>query len=402
MKDDIVRRIARANAGRAATPLQRKYAGMAADVFAFYRGTAHLFYDDLNPRELPASPVAWCAADLHLENFGTFKGDNGLTYFDVNDFDEACLLPITWDLARFAASVWVAGRSMDLDVPQRREAIGWFLEKYREQLLAGRAMWIERATAEGPVRKLLKRLRQRTAASLMKGRVEGEGTRLRLIATGKRALPLCAAERRKAIRILQSCDSGLYTREHFRWRDAAWRIAGLASLGLERYVVLGMRSGATEPDLIDIKEARPSVAAGRSPAKQPRWPSEAARVMGVQRRCQAAAPAFLSAVSAEGKSFVVRQLQPTEDRLDLTQLGRRPEALQVVLGTMANVVAWNHLRSAARQGAALPDDLMRFAGIRSWIPGVARYAEQYGRRVKEYHEVFCRARDAGALRADKG
>jgi uncharacterized protein (DUF2252 family) len=407
---DVVNRVVLANQGRAATLLERKYKGMAADAFAFYRGSAHLFYDDLNPRELPASPVTWCAADLHLENFGTFKGDNGLTYFDVNDFDEACLLPITWDLARFAASLWVAGPSLKLDGAQRREAIGWVLEKYREQLLEGRAMWVERATAEGAVRKLLKRLRQRTAATLMKGRVEGEGARLRLIARGKRALPLSPGERRKALAILQACDSGLYAREDFRWQDAAWRIAGLGSLGVERYVVLGTRSGADRsqrggardvdaggPELIDIKEARPSVAARRSPAKQPRWPSEAARVIGVQRRCQAAAPALLSAVSAYGKSYVVRQLQPTEDRLDLAQFIRRPQALQLALGTMASVVAWDHLRSAARQGAALPDDLMKFAAVRTWIPAVTRYAEHYGRRVKGYQEAFREAWDAGAV-----
>ncbi len=400
---DLIQRIALANQGRATEPLRRKYATMAESVFAFYRGTAHLFYEDLQPRQLPSGPMAWCAADLHLENFGTFKGDNGLTYFDVNDFDEACLLPITWDLARFSCSVWVAGRSLNLDRSQRREAITGFLESYRQALHDGRAMWIERATADGPVRKLLKRLRTRTEAMLLDSRVRRDGERLRLIAKGKRALPLSALERRRALQILRSCDSGVYARRSFEWLDAAWRIAGLASLGVDRYVVLGRRTTRSDAraarpgpyELVDIKEARPSVAAVRSPVTQPRWPSEAARVITIQRRCQAAAPALLSAVALFEKSFVVRQLQPSEDRLDLAQLARRPQALHGALQTMASVVAWNHLRAAGRQGAAVPDELIGFAQHKTWIPPLARYAEQYGRRVKEDHERFQKAWEAG-------
>ena len=68
---------------------------MASDPFYFFRGTAHLFYEDLVNTEaaLPGQPLTWVCGDLHIENFGSYKGDNRLVYFDINDFDEANLAP---------------------------------------------------------------------------------------------------------------------------------------------------------------------------------------------------------------------------------------------------------------------------------------------------------------------
>ncbi len=92
---DIAQRIFRYNAGRDAQLVERKYARIAADPFAFLRGTCHLFYEDWHGgRALDAAPNAWICGDLHLENLGSYKGDNRLAYFDLNDFDEgrACAL----------------------------------------------------------------------------------------------------------------------------------------------------------------------------------------------------------------------------------------------------------------------------------------------------------------------
>jgi hypothetical protein len=34
---------------------------------------------------------------FHIENFGSYKGDNRLVYFDIGDFDESLLGPSAWD-----------------------------------------------------------------------------------------------------------------------------------------------------------------------------------------------------------------------------------------------------------------------------------------------------------------
>ena len=88
---------------------------MRASAFAFMRGTCHLFYDQL-PRSgvFKSAPPVWVCGDLHLENFGSYKGDNRLVYFDINDFDEAALAPVSWDLVRLLTSL----------LGRRRDALG--------------------------------------------------------------------------------------------------------------------------------------------------------------------------------------------------------------------------------------------------------------------------------------
>ena len=93
---------------------QRKFRKMASTPFAFYRGTACLFYADQTD---PAGPFnddsfcdkrtsrVWIHGDLHAENFGTYMNGSGELVFNVNDFDEAYVGPFIWDLRRFAASV---------------------------------------------------------------------------------------------------------------------------------------------------------------------------------------------------------------------------------------------------------------------------------------------------------
>ncbi|MGB7449118.1 MAG: DUF2252 domain-containing protein [Ornithinimicrobium sp.] len=96
-----------------------KFRKMARDPFAFYRGTACLFYADLGGHtkvddELTGSDERWWGehgariwiqGDLHVENFGTYMSGDGRLVFDVNDFDEAYVAPWTWEIRRFVASL---------------------------------------------------------------------------------------------------------------------------------------------------------------------------------------------------------------------------------------------------------------------------------------------------------
>lgn len=79
---NIIRNIQSYNAGRDPERLVLKYRNMRTNPFVFLRGTCHLFYSRL-PREqvLNDMPVTWVCGDLHIENFGSYKGDNRLVYF---------------------------------------------------------------------------------------------------------------------------------------------------------------------------------------------------------------------------------------------------------------------------------------------------------------------------------
>src|SRR5439155_16968478 len=85
-----------------------KFRKMAGSPFAFYRGSAALFYRDLATGQDPflneQTGRVWIQGDLHAENFGTYMNGAGLLVFDANDFDESYVGGFTWDLKRLAAS----------------------------------------------------------------------------------------------------------------------------------------------------------------------------------------------------------------------------------------------------------------------------------------------------------
>src|SRR6187431_3391941 len=94
---------------------RRKFRKMAASPFAFYRGSASLFYADQTGAYRDDSFLdeqtsrVWIHGDLHAENFGTYMNSSGQLVFNVNDFDEAYVGPFIWDLRRLAASVALLG-----------------------------------------------------------------------------------------------------------------------------------------------------------------------------------------------------------------------------------------------------------------------------------------------------
>ncbi len=86
--------------------LRTKHARMAEAPFPFLRATYWRWAEtifDLCP-ELKGAPSALGVGDLHLENFGTWRDDDGRLVWGVNDFDEASEMPYPLDLVRLAAS----------------------------------------------------------------------------------------------------------------------------------------------------------------------------------------------------------------------------------------------------------------------------------------------------------
>jgi len=123
--------------------VQLKYEAMTENAFRFYRGTCHLFYQDLaNAEALPLSPLVWICGDLHIENFGSYKGDNKLVYFDLNDFDEALLAPASYELARMVTSIFIAFESLDIGPEKALKMARLFVKTYCATLAKGKSISI--------------------------------------------------------------------------------------------------------------------------------------------------------------------------------------------------------------------------------------------------------------------
>ncbi len=385
----VVARIEAFNAGRDPVRLHLKYEAMRRDAFSFLRGTCHLFYEDLDPGLFPDAPLVWCCGDLHLQNFGTYRGDNRLTYFDLNDFDEACLAPATWDLVRFLASILVGGRTLGMNGKVIRKLETAFLDGYATALSGGKALWLERATSQGQIRTLLARLKRRTQKKFLAARTTLAKGRRKLHLDGTRALALQPGEREMLTAFLKRFARTHKHPERFQLVDAARRIAGNGSLGLPRFALLVEGYGSPHGNfLLDLKVETGSAVLRSHALPQPGWGSEAERVTHIQRHVQAIPPALLAPVEIDGRSWVLRELMPTEDRLEISKWADDVEGFTAAVRTLGEVVAWGNLRAAGRRGAALPDDLMRFGTDRDWAIPLLQAARDAARRTEEHWHEF--------------
>jgi len=385
----VPERILAANAGRDPERLRIKYKAMARSAFAFFRGTCHLFWEDWRgARTLDRAPLAWACGDLHFENFGAFNGDNRLDYFDLNDFDEAALAPCTRDPVRCVTSLLLAAGEAKLPTRDGRALGREFLETYAAALRDGRVRWLERDTATGVVGRLLEQIEHRTRLELLESRTVLRRGRRRIALDGKHALAAGRKDRVRVRRLIRAATRP-DEREFLRVRDVARRIAGTGSLGIERWVVLVDGRGAPRRQyLIDVKAALPSAMGVVLAAPQPAWSSDAERVVWVQTHMQAASPALLRAVKAGMRSYVLKELQPREDRLVFNQIDQASPSLAGAVRAMGMLLAWAQLRASGRRGAASADALVEFAANASWRRAVAEYAASYATRADADHRTF--------------
>ena len=396
---DIVRRIQAFNMGRDPERLRLKYRAMRASAFAFLRGSNHLFYDRL-PRGgiLRSMPLTWCCGDLHLENFGSFKGDNRLAYFDINDFDEAALAPASWDLVRMLSSLRITADDVTIRTSEADPLCTLFVDAYADALAKGKAYWVERDTAEGLVRTLLDGLKMRRRVDFLdnRTRLSRKGRQIRIDSV--RALPASDEDRAQVEEFMRAFGQTQSLPDFYKVLDVARRVAGTGSLGVSRYVVLVNGKGTPSGNyLLDLKESLPSAIASRVAVPQPRWPSEAHRIVTVERRMQAVSPAFLEAVRLGTKPYVLRALQPFEDRVTLNAAKQGPVVLRHVTQTMARLVAWAQLRSAGRDGSAIADELVDYAMRAKWRQKLLEAAAASATQVALDAKTFNAAYDEGAF-----
>ena len=397
---DVVTSILAFNAGRDPERLALKYRALRSSPFTFLRGTCHLFYERLpRARCLRKAPPAWVCGDLHLENFGSYKGDNRLVYFDINDFDEAALAPATWDAVRFVTSLLVAADDLDLAATPVKRLCEAYTSAYAQALADGEARWVERETADGLVKTLLDELRERPRDAFLDRRTERKGRRRRILCDGKHALPVNDDQRARATELVGAHAANQTNPGFFKVLDVARRIAGTGSLGVERYLILVEGKGSPDRNyLLDLKQSLPSSLTPGLKIAQPEWPSQADRVVALQRRSQAVSMAFLQPITRRKRAYVLRDMQPSEDRVDLAHARASVHDLGRFVAEMGRLSAWAQLRGSGRQGSAIADELIRFgAGAKKWQGELLEVAQDCARQLRGDWAAYCRAYDAGQL-----
>jgi len=391
----LVKRIQTFNKNRDPELVQRKYKLMRADVFSFYRGTCHLFYQDWPAKsELNETPLAWLSGDLHLENFGSYKGDNRLVYFDINDFDESALAPCTWDLARMLTSILVGKDALGVDDEQAELLCQLFVDKYAQAIATGHARMVERATANGLIGDLLNSLKARSRKAFLDQHTEKHGRQRRLCIDGVHTLAVSRDDRDMVMALIETWRKTQSDPDFLSVIDVAHHVAGTGSLGLQNFLLLVQGDGSPNTNfLVTLKEEPPSSLSPYLTIKQPKWENDAARVVASQQRLQGTSPALLSAVPDAQRAYILREYQPIEDRVALDQWNGKFGRIEKLIGTLGEIVAWDQLRSSGRQGSAIADELIAFGSDTTWQQPLLDYAHRYSEQVKADYATFCTTYD---------
>jgi uncharacterized protein (DUF2252 family) len=394
--------------GRVAELIPIRYGRMLPSPFTFFRGSAAAMAFDLAATATTGVHVQ-LSGDCHLLNFGAFGTPEGNFIFDLADFDETLPGPWEWDVKRLAASVQVAGRTLEVSKCSRDEATRACVRSYREQMsefadMDSLDLW--HARIDG--RALLDLMRRgksekgddvhpRTAEHLLPKItevVEGQ-RRFRdnppLVFHNPHGEQFDGDVRRFLARYretLQDDRRALLSRYHVI--DLAMKVVGIGSVGT-RCAILLLMADDDDVLLLQYKEAGPSVLEpflGKS-----KYHTHGQRVVCGQRLLQSASDLFLGwSTDEEKRDFYFRQLRDMKTTVQIEGMS----AKQFV--EYAEMCGSALARAHAKSGdAAL---ISGYLGRNdSFDRAVAAFAFTYADQTERDHAAMVRAVQAGRLRA---
>jgi hypothetical protein len=320
-----------------AADLEHKHAAMATDVFPFLRATFYRWmqlWPDVCPEEAKA-PRLLAVGDLHVENFGTWRDTEGRLVWGINDFDEAYQFPYTLDLVRLAASTHIAVREARLQIAPK-DACSVILDGYKKGLetggkpivLAEEHPWL-RSMMTGVLRDPPQFWDKFNSLRTWRGRIPK---------SARRAIERMLPERGLEYRIVH-------------------RVAGLGSLGRERFVAIAQCDGAAIAR--EAKALAPSACVWASLRK-------ASQAICYQQILDRSVRAIDPCVRLKGR-WIVRRLAPDCSRVELASMPKERDEAKL-LHAMGFETANVHLGTPR---AALP--ILRDLGKRPrpWLHDAA-------------------------------
>ncbi|WP_104432293.1 DUF2252 family protein [Kineococcus xinjiangensis] len=414
---------------------RHKFRKMAADPFAFYRGTACLFFADVADREDrwadERTSRVWIQGDLHAENFGTAMDGTGRLVFDVNDFDdfdEAYLGHFTWDLQRLAASIALLGWTKALSDDDISSLVEVYVRAYLDQVrwfarCEGDEEWSLRlGTATGAVRAALLEAQQSTRVSLLDrvsvvaevqdgyDRRFRHGPTVRVLEAEERAVVESAYRRYlDTIPPAKRFRSGTYAIKDVVGKSGF----GIGSAGLPAYSLLVEgTSEALENDVVLTVKQGGVPAASRvvdDPRARECFEHQGHRTTVSRRALQAHADPWSGWCRMEGGpydgiGFVVSEYSPHETDLDWSQL-TEVDDLAETLAQLGRATAKAHCVSDVDDATTplvefqVEDAIAAVVGERDdeLVADVVRFAHEYGARVRADHALFVDAFRGGLI-----
>ncbi len=391
-----------------------KFRKMAADPFAFYRGSACVFYADMAAtRDRYAderTSRVWIHGDLHAENFGTYMNSEGLLVFDVNDFDEAYLGHFSWDLRRFVASLALMGWQKALPDEEIRSLATGYLQAYVDQVgyyvddPNDDSFALGLDNTEGAIHQVLRSARLSTRVALLDSLTEVTDYERRFKRTSA-VRELSKTERRKVEaafrRYLKTIPDA--KREHhdvfYDVKDVIGKMGfGIGSAGLPAYNVLieGYNQALENDIVLTMKQG--NIAAPSRIVDDQRvrdfFDHDGHRTVVSQRALQVHTDPFLGHTTVDGTGYVVSELSPYEADLDWADI-TEPEEIARVLNALGRATAKVHCSSDQdsdedlvdfQTEAAIADAIG--ADVDAFVAELVEFAMKYAVRARKDHALF--------------
>jgi hypothetical protein len=292
--------------------LRLKHSYMKAELFPFLRATYYRWaqmWTEVCP-ELAKAPHVLGVGDLHVENFGTWRDVDGRLIWGVNDFDETHPMSYANDLVRLAVSGHLAAFAGHLPLKEK-DICDAILQGYREGIREkGRPFVLEEEN------KWLRKI----AENELRDPVHF-WEKMNALPTLKEDVPVSAID---AIEHLMPAHDIDYRIAH--------RVAGLGSLGRQRYVAIAEWHGGRI-----AREAKALVSSACYWANENSGPPEILYQAIIDRAVRCPDPF----VQLRGR-WIVRRLSPHCSRIELAVL-HAPGAEMRILHAMGWETANIHL-----------------------------------------------------------
>jgi len=400
-----------------------KFRKMAADPFAFYRGSACLFYADMGVlkdayADEQTSKV-WIHGDLHAENFGTYMNSEGVLVFDVNDFDEAYVGHFSWDLRRFLASLALMGWQKALPDDAVRDLSAGYLQAYVEQVghyveePHDHAYALRLDNTRGAIHAVLRSARLATRIGMLDKITEIVDFD-RSLRRSHTTRELGKTERRKVEaaykRYLKTIPSAKLEQHEVFYdvKDVVGKVGfGIGSAGLPAYnVLIEGYNQALENDVVLTMKQGNIAAASRVveyPEVEEFFEHQGHRTVVSQRALQVHTDSFLGHTTVDGVGFVVSELSPYEADLDWGEI-TEPEEIAPVLDSLGRATAKIHCVSDDDSEESLVDFSTEHAiataigdDPQAFIDDLVEFGLSYAVKARKDHALFVDAFRSGAF-----
>ena len=398
---------------RSPAEFRRRFRKMASDPFAFYRGSACLFYADIVHDEDPwadeRTSRVWIQGDLHAQNFGTYMNDDGVFVFDVNDFDEAYVGHFTWDVKRLVASLALLAWSKAVSDADIRRLIETYTRAYVDQVRrfadpdGDHAFALTLDNAEGHVRDVLIDALSSTRVELL--------DRMTLVDQHQRSFRNRPGIRRLGEEERAKVEAAYLEYLHTipkekRFASLTYQVKdivgasgfGIGSAGLAAYnILVEGRSQALENDVI-LSMKQGNVAAPSRVVDDPRireyFKHHGHRTAVSRRALQANTDPWLGYTEIDGVGYVVQELSPYEADLDWSGL-TEPEEMIRLVDDLGRATAKIHCVSDSDSdhtlvGFQVEEAIASVIGPdeRDFVEAMVTFGTEYAAIVRDDHRLF--------------